>query len=61
NISSSIALAMGSVAQYADYLASNLRDHGINVESVASSSISKLEMFERGEVSSLVGVATDLE
>lgn len=45
-------------AQYADYLASNLRDHGINVESVASSSISKLEKFERGEVSSLVGVAT---
>ncbi|QXJ30126.1 DNA reverse gyrase [Saccharolobus shibatae B12] len=44
--------------QYAEYLASNLRDHGINAESVASSSISRLEKFERGEVGSLVGVAT---
>ncbi|AOL15976.1 reverse gyrase [Sulfolobus sp. A20] len=45
-------------ASYADKLASILSSHGINAVSILSSSISKLEDFERESIDVLVGVAT---
>ncbi|WP_338600931.1 reverse gyrase [Sulfolobus tengchongensis] len=43
---------------YAEKLASILKEYNINAEAITSSSISKLEKFEKGEINVLVGVAT---
>lgn len=45
-------------ASYAEKLATILNEYNINAASVTSSSMTRLEEFERGEINVLVGVAT---